>query len=865
MDFLFNNIKSEFGRELRNHQGLSLVNDNLNPKLELRPYQKEAFNRFYLYYENDDAEEYIKPQSNIHLCFNMATGSGKTVIMSGIILYLYNQGYRNFLFFVNRGQIVEKTKDNFINSNSSKYLFNDKIMINNKEIKIKAVDNFTYSSSDDINICFTTIQGLFSDIHNEKENSITISDFKHNKIALIADEAHHINATTKKPKQEEFNFDSIIQEKPSWENTVDKIFKAHQDNILLEFTATLELDNRNVKAKYLDKIIYKYDLKDFVKDKYSKKIDLFKSDVTKDTRILQALLTSIYREEIANKYNLNIKPIVLFKSSKIDESKTNQKEFYTQLENLNASHLEDIKNNTNIDILKTIFKYFEKKYISLNSICEKIKISFEEKRCLCTNSDKELEANQKLLNSLEETNNSVRAIFTVDKLNEGWDVLNLYDIVRLYEGQSSGGANKGKVGKKTISEAQLVGRGARYCPFRLEEHQELFKRKYDDDITNELRVLEELYFHSVNESRYISEIKKALIEQGLLEDEENEPIEFKIKLKQEFNNVEFKNKKVFKNSRKKKSYKYVKDLSDFGIAKSNFIYSLKSGKGALVDVYEDEVSKNELDVSKIDINLYEFFGANIIANAILKTTYFTMDNLLIPLPNLKSIDEFISDDKYLKQFNIYIDGDITNLSAQLKLEIVMAFLNVLENEMKNNTVAYEGTKKFEAVRFDKVFTNKTLLISKDKEKNIYTDNNDWFVFEEFYGTSEEEKLIELIGSMIKDIETKYKKNKIYLVRNERHFELYSFDEGRRFEPDFVLFIQNSNDNIHYQIFIEPKGLHLKKNDKWKEDFLSQIKTTVKGGTIKLENEYYKLLGLKFYDNANENTFKDELKMELEIK
>jgi type III restriction enzyme len=861
MKFLFDNIKSEFGRELRNHQGLSFVNDNLNPKLELRPYQKEAFNRFYLYYDNDEVEEYTKPQDNIHLCFNMATGSGKTIIMSGLILYLYSQGYRDFLFFVNRGQIVEKTKDNFINTNSSKYLFNDKIIIDNKEVKIKAVDNFSYSSSDDINICFTTIQGLFSDIHNEKENAITLKDFKDKKIALKADEAHHINATTKKPKQENFIFngkDNI--EKPSWENTVDEIFKAHKDNILLEFTATLELDNRNVKAKYIDKIIYKYDLKDFVKDKYSKKIDLFKSDVSKDTRILQALLTSIYREEIANKYNLNIKPVVLFKSSKIDESKTNQKEFYAQLNNLNSSHLEDVKNNTNIDILKTIFKYFEKNNISLNSICEKIKISFEEKKCLCTNSDKELEINQKLLNTLEDTDNSIRAIFTVDKLNEGWDVLNLYDIVRLYEGQSAGGANKGKVGKKTISEAQLIGRGARYCPFRLKEYQELFKRKYDDDITSELRVLEELYFHSENESRYISEIKKALIELGLVESEENESIEFKIKLKQKFNTVEFKSKKIFVNERRDKNYNYVKKLSDFGIAKSNFIYHLKSGKGLLVDVYEDEIPQNELNTQKININLYKFFGKNIIANAILKTTYFTMENLKIPLPNLKSIDEFISNDNYLKQFNIYLNGDSSNLDAKLKIDIVLAFLNVLENEMKNNTVQYEGTKKFKAVRFDKVFKNKTLLISKDK--NIYQDNNNWFVFEEFSGTTEEEKLIELIGSMVKDIEKKYKKNKIYLARNERHFAIHSFDEGRRFEPDFVLFIQNSNDDIHYQIFIEPKGNFLKLKDKWKEDFLSQIKTNVKGGIVKFENEYYKLLGLKFYNSSDERSFKDEFKKEL---
>jgi hypothetical protein len=55
-------------------------------------------------------------------------------------------------------------------------------------VNIKAVDNFAYSSGDEINICFTTVQGLFSDFHNEKENALTIEDFKENKIALIADE-----------------------------------------------------------------------------------------------------------------------------------------------------------------------------------------------------------------------------------------------------------------------------------------------------------------------------------------------------------------------------------------------------------------------------------------------------------------------------------------------------------------------------------------------------------------------------------------------------------------------------------------------------------------------------------------------------
>ena len=42
-----------------------------------------------------------------------------------------------------------------------------------------------------------------------------------------------------------------------------KILNSHLDNILLEFTATIDLNNENIVQKYMDKIIYKYDLKDF--------------------------------------------------------------------------------------------------------------------------------------------------------------------------------------------------------------------------------------------------------------------------------------------------------------------------------------------------------------------------------------------------------------------------------------------------------------------------------------------------------------------------------------------------------------------------------------------------------------------------
>ena len=174
------------------------ISSNLNSNFELRPYQIRAFENFITYFENEHLCK--KPTQTL---FHMATGSGKTLIMAGLMLYLYKQGYRNFLFFVNLSQIVQKTKENFLNSISSKYLFNEEINIDGEIIKIKEVSNFQYSDDSAINICFTTTQGLHADMWGMKENSLSVDDFENQKVVLISDEAHHLNADTKKMNKEE--------------------------------------------------------------------------------------------------------------------------------------------------------------------------------------------------------------------------------------------------------------------------------------------------------------------------------------------------------------------------------------------------------------------------------------------------------------------------------------------------------------------------------------------------------------------------------------------------------------------------------------------------------------------------------------
>src|SRR5699024_1491789 len=109
-------------------------------------------------------------------------------------------------------------------------------------------------------------------------------------------------------------------------------------------------------------------------------------------------------------------------------------------------------------------EYFRGKDPSLRSLCVSLQQSFGEDNAIIMNRKTDNSPEKQIaVNSLEDAGNRYRIIFTVDMLNEGWDVLNLYDIVRLYETRQGG--KSGKPGAYTIKEAQLIGRGARYFPF----------------------------------------------------------------------------------------------------------------------------------------------------------------------------------------------------------------------------------------------------------------------------------------------------------------------------------------------------------------------------------------------------------------
>ena len=58
--------------------------------------------------------------------------------------------------------------------------------------------------------------------------------------------------------------------------------------------------------------------------------------------------------------------------------------------------------------------------------------------------------------------------------------------------------------------------------------------------------------------------------------------------------------------------------------------------------------------------------------------------------------------------------------------------------------------------------------------------------------------------------------------------------------------------IMFQIFIEPKGNHLKGKDKWKEDFLKKLRGDKR--TMRIDSDKYLITGVPFYNLSNENEF-----------
>ena len=838
--------KLENALEFQNIEIPSYISENLSK--ELREYQKEALKHYLLQRQ--------KPNIN-HLLFNMATGSGKTLIMAALMLELYKRGYREFVFFVNSSAIVEKTRDNFCGKASSKYLFSESIIIDSKRVEVRSVDSFSACDSESINISFNTIQGLHSLFTQERENSITLADLKGRKIVLIADEAHHLNTDTKSKltKAQEI-------EKQSWEGTIKNALQQNSENLLLEFSATIPNDE-NVLKKYRDKIVYEYALKEFYNDRYSKKIFLVKYESRElEELYLGACILSLFRQFVGRDSSVYVKPVILFKSGSIAKSKENEKDFYEFLEKLDSREIERFLQNVDSsgdELLQRAKGYFERAFENYAiKVAEHIKASFDKSYCINMNDEIDLQANQKRVNTLESRDNALRVIFAVDRLNEGWDVLNLYDIVRL---------DNAKDNNKTTSNAQLIGRGARYYPFGYKNGYEVDKRKFDNE-QNALDVLEALSYHSFNESGYITALQKELENQGTPAQDTRtlyklQPQEKALTLAREFmKNATQDSKDVAKHDENLSLPIMSNDIRKLKENESLFhkakeientistlsIPLLNSREKSQVEAYK----KQEFSEDEFAIKSLKSINKAVFLKAMNKEDIGF--NMLKNLREVGSKREFI--EKYLYTLEVRFHKR-QEFSRSSQLHIATFIVKRLKEILNAKGAKWE----IEPFRI-KYFTLRArdLWSEKELEKSKYQ----WLVYDKMLkaDSSYEGAFLDFINEYKDRLDEKYQH--WCVIRNEcfSEFKLFGRDnagEVRGFNPDFVFFgVSGDNKEVLFECVIEAKGEQLEPNDKWKEKLLLDLESELASVREREKNaKNLRLRGLGFFSKAKEVEFKKE--------
>ncbi|GAA7039551.1 DEAD/DEAH box helicase family protein [Helicobacter pylori] len=785
-----------------------------NLKNELRDYQKQAINN---YLEKRQSNPFQK-----HFMFEMATGSGKTLVMAGLILECCKQGYQNFIFFVNSTSILEKTKLNFIDSVSSKYLFSENITINDENTEIKSINNLNESQTSAINIYFSTIQGLFSLFTKAKENAISIEDLKDQKLVFLADEAHHLNTETKKKLS-----DAESSEKHNWESVVKLALEQNKDNLLLEFSATIP-NEKSVKDKYENLKVITYTLKEFSEDKFCKNIySLSYENKELETRFLGACVSSLYKELLAQHHNVeSFKPCILFKSERIEDSKENQERFNAFLENLSPLDLENFFNHSRNDFFKDAKNFFDKQHYTPN-LAALLQTKFKKSVQINTNNEKELEKSMLLLNSLEDRQNPKRVIFSVDKLNEGWDVLNLFDIVRLKNKASQ---------KDTTKDAQLIGRGARYYPFSYNDLKpssiEFYQRKFD--LFNPLSALERLDYHAIYDSEFIAKLNNELQDLGLGFVNEKQTIPL----------TPTKHFKCYyaSNTKNKKKNLFNKDYTDHVKVKLQSLH---------VPLFAFGVREKKVDFKE------ENKG---------DTTYYiphTLDkipiNYFLKALNLKNLD-FKTLKKAFKKhaFNNkvgfierYISPLKTNFHKNQKFDdnknLLKLAVYIIEN-LKDTLLKEQDKYDVSALELKEFETHNKSLIASEFEKDIPL--YEWLLFKDMrkLDSDLERDFLDFINDHKEVLDKKFKE--WCVLRNDHFTELKVFCNiensphyAQGFEPDFILFAQTHSDEfLGFTCYVEAKGEHLERSNAWKEEFLEMLENA----TLKSHNKKLDLKGLPFF-------------------
>lgn len=489
-------------------------------KFSLRPYQLEAMAAFQLFWKDGFDSRSLK-QSTIQegkndedqivqwnkIGFEMATGSGKTLLMGAMILDSWLRGYRDFLILTPNTILFDKTVENFT-PRSVKSIFGDGWNMTYNLVTGNSYRDKTCNYEEERDISFYvfnmqkfydkaasagqkdgegTMKGvpyvrrpLEDSLWRDKSGNHTISfvEFlRERQPIIISDEAHHY--------QQKKTTDAILELLPS---------------AVLEFTATsLEKDD---SESFGQDNLYKYPMQRYITEGYGKRIfavgcgmsDENAADEVTDSdkqKLVWAMFIHLLKRESLSAANAPVKKAMLLTKTRsikhADAVNTYLKNWPASVTGEIDDVLEQVKRE-GTDIAKIIRRILPKNKTELvkklSQIANSVFTIHSENK-----SDEEIWTEYQTLDD-----NKAEIVNQVRVFTEGVDYDNFYTIVVL-------GDTVEKVG---LAAAQLIGRGLRL-------YKE--KREFDileDDLKEQSEILHVICERGRRFDKVVEEIRKNL-------------------------------------------------------------------------------------------------------------------------------------------------------------------------------------------------------------------------------------------------------------------------------------------------------------------------------------------------------------------
>jgi type III restriction enzyme len=445
-------------------------------KYTLRPYQMEAMGAFQLFWKDGFDSRSLKQRtlqeaendgSKIQwnkVGFEMATGSGKTLLMGAIIVDLWHRGYKDFLILTPNTILFDKTIENFT-PRAVKSIFGDGWNLTYNLVTGNSYRDKTcnYEEGRDISFYVFNMQKFYDkgtsdnqkdgvdtmkgvpyvrrpiedSLWRDKSGSHTISfvEFLRGKRPIIiSDEAHHY--------QQKKTSEAIFELLPS---------------VVLEFTATSIEKGGN--ESFGQDNLYKYPIQRYISEGYGKRIfavgcgtsnEKTTDEVTESDKqkLVWGMLIHLLKQEALHAVNAPVRKAMLLTKARTIKHADNIDNYLRNWPEGITTEIDDVLEQVDrekTDIVKIVRQYIPKSKTELirklMSVAKSVFTIHSENK-----SDEEIWTDYKSLDD-----NNAEIVNQVRIFTEGVDYDNFYTIVVLGD----------TVENVSLAAAQLIGRGLR--------------------------------------------------------------------------------------------------------------------------------------------------------------------------------------------------------------------------------------------------------------------------------------------------------------------------------------------------------------------------------------------------------------------